>query len=44
MIGWFRGDDTLLDPLSAGTEVGAKAERSQAGVKWEGDHTREEEK
>ena len=44
MIGWFWGDDTLLDPFSASPEVGAKVEGSQASVKWEGDHTRAEEK
>jgi len=25
MIGWFRGDDILLDPFSAGTEVGGES-------------------
>jgi hypothetical protein len=44
MIGWFWGDDILLDLFPAGPEVRAKVEGSQAGVKWEGDHTREEEK
>jgi hypothetical protein len=44
MIGWFRGDDILLDPFPPVRRSGAKVEGSQAGVKWEGDHTREEEK